>query len=467
MCSLKEAKGFCILECETSNTFLMKVNYRYLLTISLVTALGGLLFGFDISVISGTIPFLQEFFELNESMKGWVVSSALIGCILGASYSGRLGDKFGRKKILLVVSILFGISAIGSGLSNSIPTFIIYRILGGIAVGGASVLAPMYIAEVSPAHLRGRMVSLNQLTIVIGISMAYFSNYFLLATGENAWRWMFAAEAVPAILFFLALFIVPESPRWLVARKEDTKAHSFLSKIAGSDFADFELSEIKKSLSGAEKRGTLKEVFNKKYSLILFLGIFLAVFQQWSGINVIFFYAPDIFAKADLGVDAALFQTTLVGLMNIVFTILAMRVIDKIGRKKLMLIGAAGMVICYALIGYLFEIERTNDWMLLTLIIVTPAFFAFGLGPTVWVVLSEIFPNKIRGAAMSVATFSLWVACYVLTLTFPILVDLFSSAITFWIYGVICLFGFVVIYKLLPETKGVSLEKLEKVLVKE
>lgn len=445
----------------------MKVNFRYLLTISLVTALGGLLFGFDISVISGAIPFLQDYFELNEALKGWLVSSALIGCILGASYSGRLGDKFGRKIILMAVSILFGISAIGSGLADSIPTFIIYRILGGIAVGGASVLAPMYIAEVAPAHLRGRMVSLNQLTIVIGISMAYFSNYFLLAIGENAWRWMFVAEVVPSLLFFVALFIVPESPRWLVARNDETKAHEVLKRIAGIDFANFELSEIKESLAGAGKRGTIREVFKKKYSLILFLGIFLAVFQQWSGINVIFFYAPDIFAKANMGVDTALFQTTLIGVMNIVFTILAMRVIDKIGRKKLMLIGSAGMVICYIVIGYLFEIGRTGDWLLLTFIIITPAFFAFGLGPTVWVVLSEIFPNKIRGAAMSVATFSLWVACYILTLSFPILVELFSSAITFWIYGLICIIGFVVIYKLLPETKGISLEKLEKILVKE
>ena len=445
----------------------MNVNFRYLLTISFVTALGGLLFGFDISVISGTIPFIQDFFELNESMKGFVVSSALIGCIIGASYSGKLGDKFGRKKVLLAVSILFGISAIGSGLSNSIPTFIAYRILGGLAVGGASVLAPMYIAEVSPAHLRGRMVSLNQLTIVIGISMAYFSNYFLLAIGENAWRWMFAAEAVPALLFFFALFIVPESPRWLVARNEDSKAHAVLRRVAGTNFANFELSEIKASLSGNERRGTLKQLFKKKYSLVLFLGIFLAVFQQWSGINVIFFYAPDIFAKANIGVDAALFQTTLIGVMNIIFTILAMQVIDKIGRKRLMLIGAAGMAISYVAIGYLFMTGKTEGWLLLSLILSAIAFFAFGLGPTVWVVLSEIFPNKIRGVAMSAATFSLWVASYILTLTFPIFVEWFNTSNTFWIYAVICMIGFVVIYKTLPETKGISLEKLEKRLVKE
>lgn len=444
----------------------MKINFRYLLTISFVTALGGLLFGFDISVISGTIPFIQEFFELNESMKGFVVSSALIGCIIGASYSGKLGDKFGRKKVLLAVSVLFGISAIGSGLANSIPVFIAYRIFGGLAVGGASVLAPMYIAEVSPAHLRGRMVSLNQLTIVIGISMAYFSNYFLLAIGENAWRWMFAAEAVPALLFFFALFIVPESPRWLIARNEDSKAHAVLRRVAGTEFADFELDEIKASLSGNEKRGTLKQLFKKKYSFVLFLGIFLAVFQQWSGINVIFFYAPDIFAKANLGVDTALFQTTLIGVMNIVFTILAMQVIDKIGRKRLMLIGAAGMAISYVAIGYLFMTGKTEGWLLLSLILFAIAFFAFGLGPTVWVVLSEIFPNKIRGVAMSAATFSLWVASYILTLTFPIFVEWFNTANTFWIYAVICVIGFVVIYKTLPETKGISLEKLEKKLVK-
>lgn len=448
------------------NLFPMKVNFSYLLTISLVTALGGLLFGFDISVISGTIPFIQEVFQLDETMKGWVVSSALIGCILGASYAGRLGDKFGRKKILMVTAVLFAITAIGCALAQSVTSFVFYRIVGGVGVGGASVLAPMYIAEVSPAHLRGRMVSLNQLTIVIGISMAYYSNWFLLETGENAWRWMLAVEAIPSFLFLAALFIVPESPRWLVAKNNEKDAKKVLTRVAGTEFASFELKEIKNSLTGNEKRGTLKDVFKSKYSFVLFLGIFLAVFQQWSGINVIFFYAPDIFAKANLGVDAALFQTTLIGVMNIVFTILAMRVIDKMGRKLLMLIGAAGMAVCYIVIGLLFSVGRTDDWLLLTFIIITPAFFAFGLGPTVWVVLSEIFPNKIRGAAMSVATFSLWIACYLLTLTFPIFVEWFSSAITFWLYAIICVVGYIVILRFLPETKGISLEQLEKKLVK-
>lgn len=445
----------------------MKINFRYLLTISMVTALGGLLFGFDISVISGTIPFLQDYFDLNETMKGWVVSSALIGCIAGSSYSGRLGDFFGRKKVLLVTSVLFAVSAVGSGIANSIPVFVFYRILGGLAVGGASVLAPMYIAEISPAQLRGRMVSINQLTIVIGISMAYFSNYFLLAVGENAWRWMFAAEAVPAILFFAALFIVPESPRWLVAKNREQDARTVLGKVAGSEFADFELGEIKESLTGNEKRGTLKDIFKKKYSMILALGIFLAVFQQWSGINVIFFYGPDIFANAKLNVDTALFYQSVVGAMNVLFTILSMWVIDKVGRKKLLLIGSAGMAVCYIIIGYLFHAGMNTGWVLLTFIVITPAFFAFGLGTTVWVILSEIYPNKIRGAAMSVSTLSLWIACYLLTLTFPIFVEAFNAANTFWLYAAICIVGFVAVFGYLPETKGISLEKLEKILVKD
>ncbi len=444
----------------------MIVNFRYLLTISIVTAMGGLLFGFDISVISGTIPFLQEVFRLSGAMKGWVVSSALIGCIVGASFAGRLGDKFGRKNVLLVTSILFAVSAIGSGVANSVTVFVVYRIVGGLAVGGASVLAPMYIAEVSPAHLRGRMVSINQLTIVLGISMAYFSNYFLLAVGENAWRWMFAAEAIPSILFFAALFIVPESPRWLVARNDENKAKLVLEKIAGSNFAVFELGEIKESLKGNEKRGTLKNAFRKKYTVILALGVFLAVFQQWSGINVIFFYGPDIFANAKLNVDTALLYQSVVGAMNVVFTIFSMWVIDKMGRKKLLLIGSAGMAACYIVIGLLFYIGMDADWLLLTFIVITPAFFAFGLGTTVWVILSEIFPNKIRGAAMSVSTLSLWIACYLLTLTFPIFVEVFNAANTFWIYAAVCIIGFVVIFKYLPETKGISLEKLEKMLVK-
>ena len=443
----------------------MKVNYTYLLTVSGVTALGGLLFGFDISVISGTIPFIQEFFGLSEAMKGWVVSSALLGCILGASQVGRLGDRFGRKKVLFITGVLFGASAIGTALAVSIPEFVFYRILGGLAVGGASVLAPVYIAEISPAVVRGRMVSINQLTIVAGISLAYYSNYFLLSIGDNAWRWMFAAEAVPAFVFMASLFVIPESPRWLTARKKEDEALRVLGRIAGSDFARHELVEIKASLAGMRQRPTLRDALDIRYRPVLLMGVFLAVFQQWSGINVIFFYAPDVFARARFGIDDALFQTTLIGVINIVFTLLAMAVIDRLGRKVMMLVGSAGMAACYVVVGWLFLTEQTGGTAMIAALLAVPAFFAFGLGPTVWVVISEIFPNRIRGVAMSVATFFLWSACYLLTLTFPVFVEVFNAANTFWIYAVICTVGFYVIYRYLPETKGLSLEELEKRLV--
>ncbi len=444
----------------------MKINFGYLLTISLVTALGGLLFGFDISVISGTISFLQDYFSLNEAMKGWVVSSALLGCIAGAACAGKLGDMLGRKTVLLITSVFFGVSAIGSGFSSSIAAFVIYRIVGGLAVGAASMIAPMYIAEVSPGYIRGRMVSLNQLTIVLGISLAYYSNYFLLSLGENAWRWMFAAEAVPSFLFLIMLFVVPESPRWLAIRKKEDPAKKVFARIGGSDFAESELVNIEKSYKKSSENLVLKDVLLPKYRKVLFLGIFLAVFQQWSGINVIFFYAPDIFSKARLGIDDALFQTTLIGIVNVVFTLVSMLMIDKLGRKKLILAGSLGMTVCYILIGMLFRTGNETGWLLITLILLTIAFYSTGLAPTIWVIISEIFPNKIRGVAMSVATFFLWVACYLLTLTFPVFVEWFSSAVTFGIYAAICLAGAFVVYRYLPDNKGVSLEELENRLIK-
>jgi sugar porter (SP) family MFS transporter len=445
----------------------MKINYPYLITISLVTALGGLLFGFDISVISGTIPFIQEYFDINEAMKGFVVSSALAGCIVGAAYSGRLGDRYGRKKVLFVTAVLFAISAVGSGWADSVTGFIFYRVLGGFAVGGASVLAPVYIAEVSPAAIRGRMVSLNQLTIVIGISLAYYSNYLLLPVGENAWRWMLTAEVIPALLFMTSLAVIPESPRWLTAKKRSEDALAVLKRIGGSDFALRELNLITDSLKGFTQRSVLKDVFQKRYRFVLLLAVFLAVFQQWSGINVILFYAPDIFAQSKLGLQSALLFTTLIGLVNLVFTFVAIWLIDMAGRKLLIVVGAAGMAVCYTLIGFFFYTGSTESVFLLILILLTIAFFATGLAPTVWVVISEIFPNRVRGTAMSVATFALWTACYLLTLSFPVFVEWFSSAFTFGIYAVICFAGGFIVLKYLPETRGISLEELETKLIKQ
>ena len=433
--------------------------------ISITIALGGLLFGFDISVISGTVPFLQDYFDLSESAKGWVVSSALSGCIIGATLSGRLGDRFGRRIILKICALLFIISAIGSGLSKVIPTFIIFRIIGGLAVGGASVLAPVYIAELSPATLRGRMVSINQLTIVLGISLAYYSNYFLLRTGIDSWRFMFAAEALPAILFLVSLFFVPESPRWLVKNGNLPEAERVLKKISPYVSVEPVMKEIRESLLERKADTGYGEILKPGMRNILFLGIFLAVFQQWCGINVIFFYAPDIFSSLQTGMDSALFQTTLIGLVNVLFTFIAILLIDKIGRKILMISGSIAMIIGYILISYFIKMEVSN-YLLLLVILLTIGSFAATLGPVVWVIISEIFPNRFRGTGMAIATFFLWTACYILTLTFPMLAEGLGRSGTFLIYASICVIGTIVVIFKLPETKGKSLEELEKILVK-
>jgi len=442
----------------------MKYNYPYLIGISLATALGGLLFGFDISVISGTVTFLQEYFSLSEAAKGWVVSSALIGCIIGSTIGGRLGDRFGRRIILKVCAVLFIVSALGSGLAKIIPSFLFFRIVGGLAVGGASVLAPVYIAEVSPAQLRGRMVSINQLTIVLGISLAYYSNYFLLKLGPDSWRWMFAAEALPALLFLFGLFFIPDSPRWLVKRGKDLEAKRILSRISPSGRIDDLMNDIRESLQADKGQTSFRDIFRPGLRRVLFLGIFLAVFQQWCGINVIFFYAPDIFSSLEVDMDVALFRTTLIGLVNVVFTFIAIWLIDKIGRKVLMISGSIIMTIGYILISYFIKLD-VNNYLLLSVILLTAGAFASTLGPVVWVIISEIFPNRLRGTGMAIATFFLWSACYILTLSFPVLAEGFGRSATFLIYAGICLAGAIYMIFRLPETKGKSLEELESLLV--
>lgn len=431
----------------------------------MATALGGLLFGFDISVISGTIPFLQDYFNLTEAAKGWVVSSALAGCIIGALTSGRLGDILGRRLVLKICAVLFIISAIGSGLSTSIPSFIIYRLIGGFAVGGASVLAPVYIAEVSPAPLRGRIVSINQLTIVIGISLAYYSNYLLLNIVDNSWRWMFAVEAIPALVFFIALFFIPDSPRWLVKNNNEIEAERILKRISPYHPIESEMKEIKDSLKEEKRRAGFREILKPGLRRILFIGIILAVFQQWCGINVIFFYAPDIFASMDINMDAALFQTTLIGIVNILFTLIAMWLIDRIGRKILMITGSFIMSLGYMLIATTID-SGTSSYLLLAFILMTAGAFAATLGPVVWVVMSEIFPNRARGTGMAITTFFLWTACYILTLTFPMLAEGLGKTGTFIIYSIICIAGGLFVIFMIPETKERTLEELEKILIK-
>ncbi len=397
-------------------------------------------------------------------MLGWAVSSALIGCILGTFLAGAPSEKFGRRKLLLASAILFAISAIGVGASRSLNSFVAFRLVGGLGVGMASTLSPVYIAEVAPASIRGRFVSLNQLTIVVGILVAYFASYFLADIGHNNWRWMYAVEAIPAILFFIGLFFVPESPRWLIKKGRDNDALSIFKNIGGLDFAKRAISQVKKTLANKEQ-GRLKDLIRPELRFVVIIGIILAIFQQWCGINVIFFYAPAIFQKAGVGIHSALFRTILIGVVNLVFTIVAMWLIDQAGRKKLLLIGAGGMVVSYILIGICFLFSFSGFYLVL-LVLFAVAFYAISLAPVIWVLISEIYPNRIRGVAMSVATFFLWVASFVLTLTFPILQKSIGDAYTFWLYAGICLAGWLFVLFFVPETKGKSLEELEEVLIK-
>lgn len=460
-----------------------KYNTSYLLGISVVSALGGLLFGYDWVVIGGAKPFYERFFEISNSpfLQGWTMSSALMGCLLGAMLSGALSDKYGRKGLLIFSAFLFTASAIGTGATSNYTMFITYRILGGIGIGLASNLSPMYIAEVAPGSIRGRFVSLNQLTIVIGILAAQIVNWQIAETvaigatdndilnswnGQMGWRWMFWAETIPAGLFFLLMFFVPESPRWLALNGSHAKVKDILRKVGGADYAEQEFNNIMKSKEKSEQGSRVSELLHPRMRGILIIGIVLAAFQQWCGINVIFNYAEEIFEAAGYGVSDTLMNIVITGSVNLVFTLIAIYTVDRIGRRNLMKIGAGGLLGIYMLIGgaYYFQISGI---VLLFLVVLAIACFAMTLGPITWVVLSEIFPNKVRGTAMSVATASLWIASFGLTYTFPLLNRSLGASGTFWLYGLICGAGLMFIHFKLPETKGKSLEQIESELVKE
>ena len=440
-------------------------NIAYILRLSLVATLGGLLFGYDIAVISGAIPFITEYFNLAEWWKGFVVSGVYLGCMVGAGLTGRFSDRYGRKKMLIISAVLFAVSAVGSGMAESLSAFFIYRLIGGLGVGMASMLSPMYIAEVAPAKIRGRFVALNQFAIVIGILTAYFVNYLLLSIGENSWRWMFIAEAVPSVIFFASMIFVPETPRFLTKQGNFEMAHRILSKIGPKEFADYTLKEIQNSVR-TEIKGDFKQLVHRSLRMVLVIGMILAFFQQWSGINVIFFYAPDIFAKTGAGIESQLFQTVIIGTMNVFFTLLAMWLVEILGRKALLLMSSTGMALSYLVIGSLFYFDNLSGYILLTFALTAVASYSLGLAPVTWVILSEIFPNRIRGQAMAVATFALWTGTFTLTLTFPVFMEHLQGAYTFWMYGIICVLGFLFILKVLPETKGKTLEELEKILTK-
>lgn len=432
----------------------------YVILISVVAALGGLLFGFDTAVISGTINFIQPYFGLSEAGLGWTVSSLLFGCIAGVLLAGEAGDHYGRKKVLMLAALLFFISAVGSATANSLVYFLIARIMGGIAVGVASILSPMYIAELAPAKYRGTLVSLNQLAIVIGILVAFFSNYLLVDTGPNNWRWMLLVMAVPAVLLFFSLFFVPESPRWLVARERNAEALEVLIKTSGEEPAHAELHEIEETLK-IHHESVFRDLLAPKIKPLLFIGIILAIFQQITGINTIMYYAPKIFASVGDSNGTALLQTLAIGCTNVLFTILAMTLIDRFGRKRLLILGSAGMMFMLLGLSALYFLKQTSGILVLVFILGYISFFCVSLGPAVWVVISELFPNRLRSKGMSVAIVALWIACTLVSITFPIMLERLSGGITFLIFAVVCLANLLYVLLYVPETKGKTLEELE------
>ena len=429
----------------------------FLFFICSVSAMGGLLFGYDWVVIGGAKPFYELYFGIADSplMQGVAMTTALVGCLFGAMVAGALADRYGRKPLLMTAAVLFTASAIGTGLFNDFTLFNIARFVGGVGIGVASALSPMYIAEVSPAGIRGRMVSLNQMTIVLGILAAQVVNLLLARDTSVAefqawnvawgWRWMFWAETLPAALFLLLSFFIPESPVFL--RLKVGKAG-------------------KSKISGDSGQAGLRVLFQSKYSRILLLGLIIAVFQQWCGTNVIFNYAQEIFVGAGFDVDGMFINIVITGVANVLFTFVALYTIERWGRRTLMLIGAGGLGLIYAILGYCYFQQMTGVLMV-ALVIAAISVYAMTLGPVTWTLLAEIFPNRIRGVAMATCTFALWVGCCTLTFSFPSMNAALGSSGTFWIYASICACAFLYLWRNCPETKGKTLEELERELVKD
>ncbi|WPP51223.1 sugar porter family MFS transporter [Catalinimonas niigatensis] len=443
----------------------MKKN-TYVIAITFIAALGGFLFGFDTAVISGANPFIQKYFQLDSVSLGWAVSSVIVGCIIGAFSAGFTSDLLGRKKVLIVTAVLFTLSAIGTALATNFTFFIFARILGGIGVGAASALSPTYIAEIAPADKRGRLVSINQLTIVIGILVVYFTNLiFAKSFGDESWRWMLGSEALPAILFFILLFFIPESPRWLYKNNQPEKAREVLRKLEGESQVKEELKEIEETLHGQHEKIAFGDLFKGKMSKIMMVGIVLAMLQQLVGINAIIYYAPNIFASAGAGLESALAQTVAIGAVNLSFTFVAINLVDRLGRKPLLLAGSIGMTVSLTFLVFSFMSDTPGGYGVLFSILGYIASFAATHAAVMWVVVSEIFPNKYRGSAMSVSLFLHWSATYLVTQTFPWMLENKGGAFSFGIFAVISALSFFFVWFFVPETKGKSLEQIEKELV--
>jgi SP family arabinose:H+ symporter-like MFS transporter len=441
----------------------LEINRRYVYLISAIAALGGLLFGFDLVIISGTVTFFSSHFALNEFQTGWAVGCINLGAAIGAVFGGKLSESLGRKKLLMLCAVLFAITGAGTGWAGSFSAFITFRMLSGVAVGAAALVCPMYLAEISPASMRGRMVSFYQLSIVIGILLAYLSNYLLLPTGENNWRWMFSSQSAPSLLFLIGLFFVSESPRWLISRGDFQAAIHILNRIGGKEYALHESGLIERTFA-ENKSYDLKNIFSRNIWHIVFTGIVIAVFSQAVGQNSLFSYAPELFQKAGARQDSAFLQSVTIGVINFVFTFIAIGTIDRVGRKKLLTYGAFLLFLDALALSGAFYLELPGVWVLI-FVLAFIAIYSATLGPVTWVVLSEIFPNKVRGHAMALATLTLWIANFFTTSLFPVMNKFLGLPATFLIHALICLGYFVFVRSNVPETKGKSLEEIEELLI--
>jgi MFS transporter, SP family, xylose:H+ symportor len=435
-----------------------KYNWRFLMITSLVTAMGGYLFGFDFAVITGGLPFLREQFGLDAYWEGFTTGSLALGCIVGCVIAGRIADWYGRKPGLFAAAALFFFSSLSMAIAPSLSWFITSRFLAGIGVGMASMLSPMFIAEISPAEVRGRLVAINQLTIVLGQVITHFENFQLRNIGPEAWRWMFGLGAIPSFLFLMGVFFLPESPRFLLNKGKESKARKVLARIGDGAYVESTVAEIRSAMD-QEVRSHIGSVFTRAVMPVLLIGIGLAVFQQFCGINVVYNYTTNIFRSIGASSTEQLLQAVYISLVNLLFTLIAMALVDKWGRRPLMLIGAGGLAVFYIIIGYLLHNKIGSG--LSIFILLASGTYAMTLAPLTWVLISEIFPNNIRGTAISVAVIALWAAYFILVFTFPVIEKNFGNAIAFWGYAMICVLGFLFIYFKLPETKGKSLEEIE------
>ncbi|RYY88007.1 MAG: MFS transporter [Chitinophagaceae bacterium] len=438
--------------------------------ISLIAAIGGLLFGYDTAVISGAIGSLTSYFGLSPVETGWAISSALVGCLAGAVAADFTSQRFGRKWSMCIAALLFLAGSIGTAVPESFSVFVLFRIIGGIGVGIASMVVPMYIAEIAPADKRGSLVAFNQLAIVIGIVVVYFVNYFIALQGDDqwnltrGWRWMFASEAIPSVLYLLLVLFIPESPRWLLMKGHTQRAQAVLERFNPPALASRISAEILESMQ-QKQEASWRTLLQPAFRRALWVGIGLSVFQQVTGINAILYYAPEIFKSFGSGTNASLLETSMLGVVNLIFTIVSIFLVDRVGRKPLLLAGTIGMLVALSVVGIASYSGSGGVWMLPVLLLFM-ASFSLSWGPVVWVLLSEIFPNSVRSLALSIAVFIQWAANFVVSQTFPLLTgsaqlkERFHGAFPFIVFAVLCAFALLFVFRFVPETRKKTLEQM-------